>query len=383
MKGSARTARPAVDAQQRRADLADRGRRLLAEAGRLPEPHDGPADLGELDEALATAVGALRAQLPASEQPARAADLLAAAYGLRQEIRDRLDQERSARWAALEAGLARLRPIHDPDDLLDRACAAAADGGGFDRVMLSRVEGSLWRPWKSYAVDIGDAERSFQQWIRAVPEIELSRMLLETEMARRREPALITDPARDTRVYQPLVRASRLRSYVAAPLMPAGRVIGFLHADYTAAAVAELDRDILWAFAEGFGRIFERAVLLSRLNEQREQVRLAMRTVESVLDDLASAEIALAVPPSARASPRRAASLDQPSPLAAALTGRELEVLSLMATGATNQRIADELVISAGTVKSHVKRILRKLCVENRAEAISQYLRLTIGDGSR
>ena len=161
-----------------------------------------------------------RASLLASEQPARAADLLAAAYGLRQEIRDRLDQERSARWAALEAGLARLRPIHDPDDLLDRACAAAADGGGFDRVMLSRVEGSLWRPWKSYAVDIGDAERSFQQWIRAVPEIELSRMLLETEMARRREPALITDPARDTRVYQPLVRASRLRSYVAAPLMP-------------------------------------------------------------------------------------------------------------------------------------------------------------------
>jgi LuxR family transcriptional regulator, regulator of acetate metabolism len=378
MKGPARTARPAVDAQLRRADLADRGRRLLAEAGRLPEPHGGPADLGELDEALAAAVGALRAQLPASEQPARAADQLAAAYGLRQEIRDRLEAERSARWEALEAGLARLRPIHDPDDLLDRACAAAADSGGFDRVMLSRVEGSLWRPWKSYAVDIGDAERSFQQWIRAVPEIELSRMLLETEMVRRREPALITDPARDTRVYQPLVRASRLRSYVAAPLMPAGRVIGFLHADYTAAPVTELDRDILWAFAEGFGRIFERAVLLSRLNEQREQVRLAMRTVDSVLDDLASAEIALAVPASTRATPRRAAPLNQPPPLAAVLTGRELEVLSLMATGATNQRIADELVITTGTVKSHVKRILRKLRAENRAEAIAQYLRLTI-----
>jgi DNA-binding NarL/FixJ family response regulator len=159
-------------------------------------------------------------------------------------------------------------------------------------------------------------------------------------------------------------------------------VIGFLHADYTAAPVTELDRDILWAFAEGFGRIFERAVLLSRLDEQREQVRLAMRTVESVLDDLASAEIALAVPASTRATPRRAAPLNQP-PLASVLTGRELEVLSLMATGATNQRIADELVITTGTVKSHVKRILRKLCAENRAEAIAQYLRLTIGDSGR
>ncbi len=36
-------------------------------------------------------------------------------------------------------------------------------------------------------------------------------------------------------------------------------------------------------------------------------------------------------------------------------------------------------MITNGTVKSHVKRILRKLGAENRAEAISQYLRLTIG----
>lgn len=62
-----------------------------------------------------------------------------------------------------------------------------------------------------------------------------------------------------------------------------------------------------------------------------------------------------------------------------AAAGRELEVLALMATGATNSRIAEELVIADGTVKSHVERILRKLCVENRAEAISQYLRLTMG----
>ncbi|WP_141013653.1 response regulator transcription factor [Nocardioides sambongensis] len=50
-----------------------------------------------------------------------------------------------------------------------------------------------------------------------------------------------------------------------------------------------------------------------------------------------------------------------------------------MATGATNDRIAQALVIATGTVKSHVKQVLRKLRVENRAEAISQYLRLTIG----
>jgi DNA-binding NarL/FixJ family response regulator len=63
----------------------------------------------------------------------------------------------------------------------------------------------------------------------------------------------------------------------------------------------------------------------------------------------------------------------------ALLTPRELEVLALMATGATNSRIAEQLVITDGTVKSHVKRILRKLRSANRSEAIARYLRLTMG----
>ena len=58
------------------------------------------------------------------------------------------------------------------------------------------------------------------------------------------------------------------------------------------------------------------------------------------------------------------------------LTRREVEVLRLMADGRTNQQIADELVISQGTVKSHVKRVLRKLHATNRAEAASIYARL-------
>jgi len=59
-----------------------------------------------------------------------------------------------------------------------------------------------------------------------------------------------------------------------------------------------------------------------------------------------------------------------------ALTRRELDVLRLMATGETNAGIAGRLVISVGTVKSHVKHILRKLGAANRAEAVCLYLRM-------
>jgi DNA-binding NarL/FixJ family response regulator len=51
------------------------------------------------------------------------------------------------------------------------------------------------------------------------------------------------------------------------------------------------------------------------------------------------------------------------------LTGRELEVLRLIATGATNREIADTLVISEGTVKNHISNILSRLQLRDRTQA--------------
>jgi DNA-binding NarL/FixJ family response regulator len=56
------------------------------------------------------------------------------------------------------------------------------------------------------------------------------------------------------------------------------------------------------------------------------------------------------------------------------LTDREGEVLRLLAVGATNAQIADQLVVAECTVKTHVRHILRKLRAVNRAQAISRYL---------
>ena len=59
-----------------------------------------------------------------------------------------------------------------------------------------------------------------------------------------------------------------------------------------------------------------------------------------------------------------------------ALTGRELEVLGLIARGHANGRIAEELVLSVGTVKTHVHRIISKLGVSDRTQAAVRSIRI-------
>ena len=51
------------------------------------------------------------------------------------------------------------------------------------------------------------------------------------------------------------------------------------------------------------------------------------------------------------------------------LTPREMEILSLLARGLTNRKIAETLVISAGTAKNHVQHIIAKLNVSDRTQA--------------
>lgn len=76
--------------------------------------------------------------------------------------------------------------------------------------------------------------------------------------------------------------------------------------------------------------------------------------------------------PSALSEPVPAESVGTPKRLDDPLSEREVEVLTLLASGRTNAEIARDLFVAVGTVKSHVNNIYRKLGAANRAEAVTR-----------
>jgi ATP/maltotriose-dependent transcriptional regulator MalT len=61
-----------------------------------------------------------------------------------------------------------------------------------------------------------------------------------------------------------------------------------------------------------------------------------------------------------------------PDPLVEPLSERELEVLTLLASGRPNREIARDLFVAVGTVKTHTNNIYRKLGARNRVEALAR-----------
>lgn len=135
-------------------------------------------------------------------------------------------------------------------------------------------------------------------------------------------------------------------------------------------------------FAEGFASVLQRASLLDRL-----------RSLTAAVDSLAHGISSLVEPPSVPelgtsgfgkersegVSGGAVRDVREPAEREPLLTRRELDVLKLMAQGETNAGVAGRLFISEGTVKSHVKHILRKLGAANRAEAVSRWFTLEEG----
>jgi len=319
---------------------------------------------------------------------------LVAAAELRDELAEDELTRRLGEFVRIHEAVVRLRERGSVEAIIAGAPEAVADACDFDRVVIFRVDESIMIAEAFYHRGDPERARRLLAHSREFP-VPLRDQVLETEMVRRRRPMVVHDTHHHPSTYKPLIEVYGTYSYVAAPIMPEGRVIGFVHADKGVqfprdpAAVDEFDRDLLWGFAEGLGHAIERVGLVERMHAQSQDVRRLVGQVVDAVDEVVGTRVELvstADDGGGATTTARAILADRdlaPSgtPLAR-LTRRELEVLGLVAAGATNAQVASRLVITVGTAKSHMARILRKLGAANRVEAVTTYLRSHAGDGT-
>jgi LuxR family maltose regulon positive regulatory protein len=125
-------------------------------------------------------------------------------------------------------------------------------------------------------------------------------------------------------------------------------------------ALAALEQALALAEPEGYMRLF-----LDEGPAMLDLLRLA-RSRGLAPDYIATLLIASGKEPATPRSVPRSAGLVDP------LSQRELEVLHLLADGASNEEIAERLVIAVSTAKRHVSNIFGKLTVSSRTQAVAR-----------
>jgi DNA-binding CsgD family transcriptional regulator len=359
-------------------DLLDTAASLLKTSVR-PRRFD-PFDSAQLVSTIdATVLQLLRA---ARRRPARQVRLAAlfenatALQRVRLVVASRADG-RALPLDGVGAALAGLRDITSSDEFYGRAAEKLCTTCGFDRSAVESIEGSALKPKRIHFVGDDEWSERFTEFLEQRP-IPVADRGVEAEAAALGRPMVVPNAQRHHRVFRPMVEFAQTRSYVIAPVLFFDRVVGMLHVDnfFTGREADDTDRDKLWAFAEGFGLALQQFLLRQRVEHHTAQLeRLADLT--DLGGSYAGVERPGAEPVATTgASHGHRRSEAELRELEQSLTRREREVLGQLAHGATNATIADRLVITPETVKSHVRSILRKLEVANRAEAAALYLSL-------
>jgi DNA-binding CsgD family transcriptional regulator len=266
---------------------------------------------------------------------------------------DRVDVVRS-----LTAGIRRMKKAGSLQGLGRQACTELCDVLGFDSALLSFVE------------DDGFVVEESDHGLGGPTVIPRRDCPAERACIRMRDTTGTNDadmPASPG--YQELLGSG---NYLVAPVIAKSRVVALIHVGRRSeGGVTAADVDVLDAFASAYSLLHERMLNTERVQQQRTSIARAAARLTEEADRIAATAISLDVEDDARVEPPTIAA---DSTLAATLSHRERQVFERLVLGASNAEIADELVITTETVKTHVKRILRKIGAINRSEAIALYM---------
>lgn len=298
-------------------------------------------------------------------------DLDAATFHLRKGIE--LGQQGAGGRVLTTGYLGLARVYHAQKDLgraLEMAHQAEQLVRGLDlALILALIQAIRARLWLAQG-NIAAASRWAQECeLDADNEIDSIRVFEYTTLAR----LLIAqgEPEKATRLLNRLFQMTGatqpIRSTVEILVLQA---IAFQAQNDLAQALAVLESALSLAEPEGYVRLFAdegapMAALLLQFLETRSTPRSV--TASPTSDYLRKLLAALGTGPKVAAKLSRSGA---PQPLTEPLTGRELEVLQLIAAGLSNREIAEKLVIAESTLKTHLKNTYRKLDARSRTQAI-------------
>lgn len=357
--------------------VTTRSQQLIADARRLVPVAATSGDPRVQITTLATAV--LQEMVQSSEAvDATRVETLSTialrAIDLEADIRAQSVRAQADALVAVSDPLHQLRYIDSLDQFVRNLCRVLVSSTPFSRALLSRVDrDDTWIPWAAHADD--DDHRCIPQAWLASERAPLSALPVEQEVVRSCRAILVEDLVCDD---APYAVATQMRSFVVAPIAPRGEVVGLLYADYYPSdrRADEFDRQFLALLAADSSTVYEQAILHDRIRARRVRLRDGLATIEASM-----AAIARRTDPELGHSDDAKASDAAVGALQKELTFREREIFALIMRGDGNRAIGATLFIAEGTVKSHVKHILRKLGVMNRSELIARYTHTFTGPG--
>jgi DNA-binding CsgD family transcriptional regulator len=341
---------------------------------KVPPPELTPAALAHQLDSLRQRLEQ-RISLPSdpTADAATTAEILITILRLQCELLDHDLARRVKSMSEIRQALGYLRGL-PPRKMIHAAPEVLSRELDFARTLISIVRGSLWLPQHLH-IEEEKADPHGRQFLEYIVDrhIQLADAPLETELVRKRCGVFAPSPIDDKRTFKELVEASGCFGYIAAPITVQGRAIGILHVDRPEPhGIVTMDHlEQLEAFAECLSVAFESAALEEKAAQQRVEVDNVCGNVDELLSQ--SARSVLWSLPGAASGSRHDAYYRGDQPAVSALTSREREIMSHVATGATNGQIAQCLVISEGTVKSHLKHIAKKLNTSSRAAAVATY----------